>query len=172
MPSLEPGKPGTKEAYGISVIGPDGTVRIPPKAFARYEWKAGDVAIAVTTHRGEGGFALLNQTRAAASVFQKYICQIEKLDIAHWFQEKAYARVRIGQGIVRLATSLLDAFHLKPGDRLMSVKSTTVALSFTPAAIWKEKFLRRGLAEAAANIDKLEVFTVSEHNDSPHGNGG
>lgn len=171
MPSLEPGKPGTKEAYGISVIGPAGTVRIPPKAFARYEWKTGDFAIAVTTHRGEGGFALLNQARAEASVFQKFICQIEKPDVAHWFQEKAYARVRIGREITRLAPGLLAAFHLKTGDRLMSVKSTTVALSFTPVDIWKKKFLQRGLTEAVANIDKLEVFQDPERDDPPHGDG-
>ena len=40
----------------------------------------------------------------------------------------------------------------------MSVKSTTVALSFTPADIWKAKFAKRGLAEAVANMDKLDEF--------------
>jgi hypothetical protein len=63
MPRLDPGRPGTKEAYGLSVIGPDGTM-----------------------------------------------------------------------------------------------KSTTVALSFTPADIGRQKFLPRGLTTAAAHIDRLEVF--------------
>lgn len=158
MPNLAPGMPGTKEAYGISVVGPDGTVRIPPKAFARYEWREGDFAVAVTTHRGEAGFALLNRPRAEATVFRKYVEQLETPDAVRWFREKAYALVRVGPGTVRLAPDLLDAFHLEIGDRLMSVKSTTVALSFTPAEIWKAKFLRRGLAETAANVDKLDVF--------------
>ena len=103
MPGLSPGMPGTKEAYGISVVAPDGTVRIPPKAFAHYRFRAGD-------------------------------------------------------GAIRLAPELLAAFHLKPGDRLMSVKSTTVALSFTPAEIWQDKFRRRGLVAAAANVDRLAVY--------------
>ena len=161
MPSLMPGTPGTKEAYGLSVVGQDGTVRIPPKAFARYQWKAGDFAIAVTTHRGEGGFALLNKSRAETTVFRKYVDQIRKPNVAHWFQDKAYALILIGQETICLAPGLLDAFHLNPGDRLMSVKSTTVALSFTPAEIWKTKFFRRGLAEAAANIANLEIFEAS-----------
>ena len=161
MPSLMPGIPGTKEAYGISVIGPDGFIRIPPKAFARYEWEAGDFAIATTTHRGEGGFALLNKSRAEATVFRKYMVSIRRPDVAHWFQGKAYAQVRIGRETLRLAPGLLDAFHLKPGDRLMSVKSTTVALSFTPAEIWKAKFTQRGLLEAVANMDELPTFEMS-----------
>ena len=158
MPSLEPGKPGAKEAFGISVIGTDGTVRIPPKAFAHYDLHAGDEAVAVTTHRGEAGFALQNKARAEATVFRKYIAQLERPDEICRFQEKAYARIRMGDGMLRLSPELLTAFHLKPGDRLMSVKSTTVALSFTPVEIWKAKFRQRGMTVAVANLDKLAVF--------------
>ena len=158
MPSLEPGKPGTKEAYGISVIGRDGTVHIPPKAFARYELKANDLAVAVTTHRGEAGFALMNKARAEASVFRKYVVQLEQPNTVHWFQDRAYALIRLDPGRIRLSPALRKAFHLKTGGRLMSVKSTTVALSFTPVEIWKEKFSKRGMTEAVANMDKLDVF--------------
>jgi hypothetical protein len=158
MPSLEPGKPGAKEAYGISIVGRDGSIRIPPMAFARYELNAGDLAVVVTTHRGEGGFALLNKTRAEATVFGKYIRQLEKPDVACWFQGKAYALTRVDLGTIRLAPELLEAYQLKTGNQLMVVKSTTVAMSFTPAAIWKEKLSIRGLTEAVANIDKLELF--------------
>ena len=158
MPGLSPGMPGTKEAYGISVVAPDGTVRIPPKAFAHYRFRAGELAVAATTHRGEPGFALLNKARAEATVFSKYISQLNASGEIRRFQDKAYALVRVGDGAIRLAPERLAAFHLKPDDRLMSVKSTTVALSFTPAEIWQEKFRRRGLAEAAANVDRLAVY--------------
>lgn len=158
MPSLSPGMPGTKEAYGISVVAPDGTVRIPPKAFAHYRFRAGELAVAATTHRSEPGFALLNKARAEATVFGKIIAQLDASGEIRRFQDKAYAFVRVGDGAIRLAPERLAAFHLQPGDRLMSVKSTTIALSFTPAEIWQEKFRRRGLAEAAANVDRLEVY--------------
>ena len=158
MPSLSPGMPGTKEAYGISVVAPDGTVRIPPKAFAHYRFRAGELAVAATTHRGEPGFALLNKARAEATVFSKYISQLNASGEIRRFQDKAYALVCVGDGAIRLAPELLAAFHLKPGDRLMSVKSTTVALSFTPAEIWQDKFRRRGLVAAAANVDRLAVY--------------
>ena len=158
MPSLDPGRPGTKEAYGISIVAPDGAIRIPPKAFAHYRFLAGDLAVAGTTHRGEPGFALLNKERAEATVFQKYVSQLDQLDVVQEFQGKAYGLLRVGAGSIRLAPALLHAFHLAPGDRLMSVKSTTIALSFTPVEIWKRKFLQRGLQTAAANLNQLEVY--------------
>ncbi|NLG35559.1 MAG: hypothetical protein GX548_09425 [Lentisphaerae bacterium] len=158
MPSLMPGTPGTKEAYGLSVVGNDGTVRIPPRAFAHYDFRADALAVAVTTHRGEAGFALLNKSRADASVFRKFVDRLDAPDAVHWFSHRAYALLLVGSGSVRLAPDLLDAFHLRPGDRLMSVKSTTVALSFTPVENWRAKFARRGLHAAAAAIDRLEVF--------------
>jgi len=158
MPSLMPGMPGTKEAYGICVVGPDGLVRIPPKAFAHYGFRAAELAVAVTTHRGEPGFALLNKARAEASVFRKYIEQLDRPDAVHGFNDKAYALLLVGRETIRLAPALLEAFHLHAGDRLLAVKSTTIALSFTPADIWKAKFRRRGLEQAVANMDRLEVF--------------
>lgn len=36
MPSLSPGTPGTKEAYGISIIRDDLSITIPPKACEHY----------------------------------------------------------------------------------------------------------------------------------------
>lgn len=158
MPSLDPGRPGTKEAYGLSVIGPDGTIRIPPRAVEHYDLREGEWAVTATTHRDEPGFALLNTARADATVFRTYVHQLQRPDEVREFNGKAYARIRLGAESIRLAPALLEAYGLAPGDRLMSVKSTTVALSFTPADIWRDKLLQRGLTTAAANIDRLEVF--------------
>ena len=43
MPSLSPGTPGTKEAYGISIIRDDISITIPPKAFKHYGLAEGPV---------------------------------------------------------------------------------------------------------------------------------
>ena len=158
MPNLDPGRPGTKEAFGITVVAPDGVVRIPPKAFAHYEFRAGELAVAATTHRGEPGFALLNKSRAETTVFRNIIDQLPQPDDVQRFNGKAYSLVRLGPDCLHLSPCLLDAFLLHPGDRLMSVKSTTVALSFSPAEIWAEKFRKRNRLLAAANVAKLDVF--------------
>ena len=158
MPSLTPGTPGTKEAYGISVIREDESIKIPPKAFERYELTNGSLVVLITTHRGEAGLALLNKGRAEATVFEKYISRMHEIDTVYWFNDKAYALTVIKNGTIRLTPELMQAFHLVVGDRLMVVKSTTVAMSYTPIAIWKEKFAQRGMFEAIENMSKLDEF--------------
>ncbi len=158
MPSLMPGTPGTKEAYGISVIRRDLSIKIPPRAFERYDLINGGLVVLTTTHRDEGGFALLNKERAEATVFEKYINQMHEIDTVYWFNDKAYALTVVKNGTIRLTLELMQAFHLGESDRLLVVKSTTVAMSYTPIAIWKEKFAKRGMFEAIENMSKLDEF--------------
>ncbi len=158
MPSLMPGMPGTKEAYGISIIREDSSVEIPPRAFERYDLINGGLVVLTTTHRGEGGFGLLNKERAEATVFERYINRMHEVDIVYWFNDRACALTAINNGKICLTFELMQAFHLKKGDRLMVVKSTTVAMSYTPIEIWKEKFARRGMFEAIENMSKLDEF--------------
>lgn len=158
MPNLMPGVPGTKEAYGISLIRGDASIRIPPAAFERYDLINGSLAVLATTHRGEGGFALLNKERAKDTIFEKFINRMHEIDTVYRFNDKAYALIVINNGKICLTSELMQAFHLGKGDRLMVVKSTTVAMSFTPIAIWKEKFARRGMFEAIENMGKLDEF--------------
>ncbi len=58
MPSLSPGMPGTKEAYGISLIRDDLSIVIPPKAFEHYGLTDGDIVLLSTTHIDEGWLKL------------------------------------------------------------------------------------------------------------------
>ncbi|HOX84773.1 MAG TPA: hypothetical protein PKW76_07445 [bacterium] len=158
MPSLMPGKAGTKEAYAIAVIGKDLRIAVPPGAMLHYRLQPDAAVLLMTTHRGEGGFALLPQARAAATVFAKYIDRIAAPEVVHRFQDKAYALTKLQGGRICLTGAMLQAFHLGVGARLLVVKSTTVALSYTPVEIWRAKFAQRGLHEAIENMAKLEVL--------------
>ena len=158
MPSLMPGRPGTKEAFGISLIREDLRVSIPPRALAHYGLQAAGEVVLTTTHRGEGGFALLVPDRARATVFAVYLTQLIQMEKIYWFSEKAYTLVAQKEGRLILTPDILQAFHLGMGARLMVVKSTTVAMSFTPVEIWRAKFAQRGLCEAIENMALLEEF--------------
>lgn len=160
MPSLMPGTPGTKEAYGIAVVSEAGCIAIPPKPMERYGLSDGDFVLLCTTHRGEGGLAILNKEKAENSVFGKYIGLMNQTDEVFYFNDKAYTLTQIRNGSVRLTPDMLSAYHLKINDRLMMVKSTTMAISYTPIEIWKEKFRKYGMDEAIENMEKLEVFHV------------
>jgi bifunctional DNA-binding transcriptional regulator/antitoxin component of YhaV-PrlF toxin-antitoxin module len=158
MPSLSPGTPGTKEAYGISIIRDDLSITIPPKAFKHYGIADGEIVLLTTTHIGEGGIGILNREKAYKSVFKKFIDLIDQMNTFIENKNRYYALTQISSGKVFLTKELLNVFNLKKGDRLMVVKSTTVTMSFTPIEIWKRKFEQRGLFEAVENMKKLEVF--------------
>ncbi|OQB01340.1 MAG: hypothetical protein BWY25_01198 [Chloroflexi bacterium ADurb.Bin222] len=158
MPSLHPGLPGTKEAYGLSLIRADGSVFLPPKASAHYGLVDSDQVLLMTTHRGEGGFAVARRQTAARSVFARFMAQLSAPDTVAWFDAKAYALTGFSDGRIHLTPALLDAYHVTVGQRVMVVKSTTVVMSCTPVEIWERKFAQRGMRVEVENIQKLDVF--------------
>ncbi len=158
MPSLHPGLPGTKEVYGLSLIREKGWVALPPQAIAHYGLTDGDQVLLITTHRGEGGFAVSRRQTAAQSVFAQFMAQLSAPESVAWFDDKAYALTGFTAGGIRLTPEMLDAYHIAVGQRLMIVKSTTVVMSCTPAEIWQRKFAQRGMTIEMEAIEKLEVF--------------
>lgn len=158
MPSLTPGMPGTKEAYGISIINDDRSINIPPKAFKHYGLICNSIVLLTSTHVGEGGLSILNKEKAYKSVFKTAIDKIETLDKAIMDKKRAYALTQLSDSKIILNNELLEIFNLKIGDKLMVVKSTTVAMSYTPIEIWKKKFEDRGLFEAVENMKKLKQY--------------
>ena len=129
--------PGTKEAYGLSLIREAGWVALPPKAIARYDLADGDRVLLITTHRGEGGFAVSREQTAAQSVFARFMAQLGAINTVAWFNDKAYALTSYSAGKIQLTPEMLDAYHVTIGQRLLIVKSTTVVMSCTPVEIWE-----------------------------------
>ncbi|MFC2137730.1 hypothetical protein ACFLTE_06105 [Bacteroidota bacterium] len=158
MPSLMPGMLGAKEAYGISVIKKDKSITIPPKAFKRYELANQDFVLLTSTHEGEGGLSILNKEKAYKSILKKIIDEIHKLDTVIWVGKRTYALTNIIDNKIILDDSLLHAFNLKIGDKLLVVKSTTIAISCTPIEIWKKKLVERGFLEAVNNMNNLKEY--------------
>ncbi len=158
MPSLHPGMPGTKEAYGLSLIREEGWVALPPKAIAHYGLVDGDRVLLITTHRGEGGFAVSREQRAVRSVFAPFMAQLTTLDTVAWFNDKAYTLTGFADGKIRLMPEMLEAYHVTVEQRLIIIKSTTVVMSCTPVEIWERKFTQRGLTVAVENMKKLDVY--------------
>lgn len=158
MPSLHPGLPGTKEAYGLSLIREGGQVVLPPKAIAHYGLEDGDQVLLITTHRGEGGFAISRRQTAARSVFAQFMAQLSAPESVAWFKDKAYVLTGFTADGICLTPEMLDAYHVAVGQRLMIIKSTTIVMSCTPLEIWVRKFTQRGMTIAVENAHKLEIF--------------
>ncbi len=158
MPSLSPGTPGAKEAYGISVIREDFSICIPPKAFQRYQLANNDLVLLTSTRIGEAGLAILNYHKAIKSVFKKIIEKINSTDSPIWEKSRPYVLTKVISGKVFLNKEMLEAFNLKIGDRLLVIKSTTVSMCYSHIEVWKKKFMKRGFTEAIENLSKLEIF--------------
>lgn len=158
MPSLQPGTPGTKEVFGLSLIREGGWIALPPGAVDHYGLADGDSLLLITTHHGEGGFAVARSQRAAQSVFARFMDGIASMDEASWQKGKAYALTGFSAGKIRLRSEILKTYHLETGQRLMVVKSTTVVKSCTPVEIWERKFAERGLRVAVENMKRLDLY--------------
>ncbi len=158
MPSLMPGMPGTKEAFGISKIKDDLSIKVPPKAFSHYKISEHDYVVLITGHKGESGFGMIKKDTALKSVFKKFVKEIKNCEEILYFNDRAFVMLKIDKGVTRLTKDVLKAFYLKIGDRLMVGKSTTVTMSFVPVEIWKNKFKKHGFYEAIENMKKLEEY--------------
>ena len=153
-----PGMPGTKEAFGISKIKDDLTLRVPPKAISHYKISRQDDIILTIGHIGESGFGMIKKETALKSVFKKFVRETKKCEEIQWFNDRAYSMLKIDNGVTRLTKDVLKAFYLNPGDRLLVVKSTTVTMSFTPVERWENKLKKHGFYEAIENMKKLEEY--------------
>jgi hypothetical protein len=158
MPSLMPGMPGTKEAFAISRIRDDLTLRVPPKAISHYKISEQDYVILTTGHKGESGFGMIKKDTALKSVFRKFVKEIKNCEEILHFNGRAFVMLKIDNGVTHLTKDVLKAFYLKIGDRLMVGKSTTVTMSFVPVEIWESNFRKHGFYEAIENMKKLEEF--------------
>jgi hypothetical protein len=158
MPSLMPGMPGTKEAFAISRIKDDLTLKVAPKAISHYKISEHDYVILITGHIGESGFGMIKKDTALKSVFKKFVKEIKNCEEILMHNDRAFVMLKIDNGVTRLTNDILKAFYLKIGDRLMIGKSTTVTMSFVPLEIWKKKFKKHGFYEAIENMKKLEEY--------------
>jgi len=126
MPSLSPGTPGTKEAYGISIIHDDLSITIPPKAFKHYGLSNNDIVLLSTTHIGEGGLCILNKDKAYKSVFKKIIDKAGSLNSIIVEKGRAYALTRVTDGKVFLTENCSQQPQTSPSVQTCISRSDRV----------------------------------------------
>jgi len=153
-----PGMPGTKEAFGVSKIKDDLSIRVPPKAISHYNISERDYVVLTTGHKGESGFGMIKKDTALKPVFKKFVGEIKSWEEVYWFDNRAFSMIEINNGLTFLNNDILKAFYLSVGDRLLVGKSATVTMSFTPVETWINIFKKHGFSEAIENMKKLEEY--------------
>jgi hypothetical protein len=104
---------GGKWVFGWTVIGANGEIPIPPEAFREYGYDFGDIVFFLKGSKTSGGFSIGRSERLA--------------------QSKIELRLRLlGQGVIDPSRQIVQPtdLSLKPGDRLLVVRGSGLALGF------------------------------------------
>ena len=129
---------GGKWVFGWAVVGPNGEIPIPPKAFSEYQDHFGEIVFFIKGSRTSGGFSVGRSERLAQS----------KIDLRLRF---------LGQGVIDPFRHMVQPpdLGLTSGERLLVVRGSGLALGF----------LQRGpiYEEALLHLD-IETFTTDSLN--------
>jgi hypothetical protein len=125
---------GGKWVFGWCVVGPAGEIHIPPHAFTEYGFQAGETVITVRGSQRSGGFGIGRSDVLARS----------QISLRSRFSRQA----RIGNG---MRVVLPPEAGVQPGERLLAVRGSGLALGF----------LQRGLIyEEALKHPEVEIFDL------------
>lgn len=135
MPQLNK---GGKYVFGWSLVGADGTVRLPPEATAEYGLLGDQSVIIFTGSRSTGGFCVTSQKLLSASKLNHILNDLPELteerqeDLGRLlpYKGRSYAWLPLSrEGTVQLPQSTLEALGLRRGDKLMSIRSSDIAFT-------------------------------------------
>lgn len=147
MPQLNK---GGKYVFGWSKIGDEGMLHFPAMALSEYALLSVPEIIIFTGSKITGGFCVTNRKMLLLSKLKHILTDIPELT-NHYivkpgdfipYKGRSYAWLPLSeQGTIVLSQETLIFLNLKPGDRLMSIRSSDIA--FTMGA--KGPLIERGL---------------------------
>lgn len=135
MPQLNK---GGKYVFGWSVIGRDGTIRLPPETLAEYGLLGDQNVIIFTGSKSTGGFCVTSKRLLSPSKLNHILNDLPELTEGHPedlgrllpYKGRSYAWLPLSrEGTVQLPRRTLEDLGLKPGDRLMSIRSSDIAFT-------------------------------------------
>ncbi len=126
---------GAKWTYGWVVVGPAGSITIPPDAWREFGFREGDEAVFIPGSRRSGGFALSTPALMAG--------MSERLG---GVAPRVLATSRLGDGQV----SLPPAICVEPSTSLLAVRGSGHGLSFVDQGPIYQEALKQS--------HRLEVF--------------
>lgn len=148
---------GGKFVYGLSRIGPDGVIVIPPEALNEYDYAEGDKVIVLNGSRRSGGFGLTTKSlleKSELNVLIKKLPELVSFRIPEGEiignQGRLFCWTVIGRdGRIRIPLKALSGYGLAPGKMLAVVRGSYLSIAF----------IGRGpLLEEAQRHSELEVF--------------
>jgi len=148
---------GGKYVFGWSKVSDRGTIAIPPEAMDQYGLKEHDKVILMSGSRRSGGFAVTTPGLLGGSPLAAVLQRFPRL---RTFQMPPARVVRVeGRplcwtsieegGSITLPDETLREYEIIPGDRLLTVRGSGLALGFA---------LKGPLVDEAMTHTEIEVF--------------
>ena len=128
---------GGKHVFGWSKVGHDGHIPIPPEAFAEYNLQTGEIGILIPGSRTSGGFGLARRDTLQASPMSVLLDSCP--DLAEYripagtavkCRNKTCCWVKINDNSITVPPETLAGFGITPGDNLLTVRGSGLALGF------------------------------------------
>jgi hypothetical protein len=147
---------GGKYVFGWSRIGEDGKFVIPGEALEEYKLKPNTEVILVPGSKTSGGFGISPRTLFENSRLSGFVRKIPELADLHNIKGEAikyrgryYFRSWIHENTLKLEPEVLEIFGAKPGDRLLSIRSSNIAIGMA---------VRGSIIEEAIKHPEIETF--------------
>jgi hypothetical protein len=133
MPQLEK---GGKFVFGWCRIRQDGGVLLPPQARQEYNFNAGDEIILLSGSRTSGGFGITRKSwleKSKLSVILSDNPGLADSSLAEGqpvtYKGRNYCRFILDKDArFFLSPGALEAYNIKPGDSLISIRSSDIAI--------------------------------------------
>jgi hypothetical protein len=128
---------GGKHVFGWAKVGPEGRIPIPPEAFAEYGFLAGECVILMSGSKTSGGFGVARREALRTSQLSRVLqecpdlaeCRIlEGAAVEH--AGRTFCWATMDDGCITVPPATLSHFGIKPGDSLLSVRGSGLALGF------------------------------------------
>ena len=141
---------GGKFIFGESEIHPDGRVRFPPQAVEEYRIASEGKAYLFTGSKITGGFCVTRQGLLLPSKLSHILTETPSL--LHYevpdgiflpYKGRSYCWTAISvSGEITLTEEMMAFLHLKPGMRLLSIRSSDIAFTMGAKGPLLEKAAR------------------------------
>jgi bifunctional DNA-binding transcriptional regulator/antitoxin component of YhaV-PrlF toxin-antitoxin module len=127
---------GGKYVFGWSRIMSNGLVIIPPEAIVEYKLKTGKEVILISGSKTSGGFVITAKSLLKRSAIGDMVLKNPELKnsynkdgkITEYKNRKyGWTEIRILNSI-KLSKQMLEAFGIRPGDELLSVRGSHVGI--------------------------------------------
>jgi bifunctional DNA-binding transcriptional regulator/antitoxin component of YhaV-PrlF toxin-antitoxin module len=147
---------GGKHVFGWSKVGNEGEIVIPSEAFAEYRLMVGENVILMSGSKTSGGFGLTKRESLRESQLSVLLDRCPELaefripaGTAIEYQGRTYCWVTMCEMSITVPVGTLARFGVKPGDNLLSVRGSGLALGF---------IVRGPIIEEARRHPEVEIY--------------